>query len=1153
MPVWSIILVMTLYISGLFYMAWKGDKFAQKAGSAWRRSPLIYGLALGVYCTSWTFFGAVGSAAVDGLYFLPIYIGPIVLYLFWPSILYRISDISKRESINSLSDFLASRYGRSRLLAAIATATLTVVSLPYIALQLKSVGMSFQVVTFGHAEASAPPADQTVFLAALGLGFFAILFGARYEDATKPNYGLINVLAFEAIIKLVALIAVAILAVFTLLGNQDFSLSEYSSRFDPSHLKINFLSTSFLALAAVLCLPRQFHVAIIERRSSNEMKKSKFVFPIYLGITSLVVLPIAIAGLHLLPEGTPSDLFVVLIPQAAGMHWLTVFVFIGGFSAATGMIVVAAIALSTMITNDLIVPVLLRLKNFDATDENIGSKLLFIRRTTIFILLLLGYLFYLAFGNRFALVDIGLLSFVGAAQLFPALIGAVYWRKAHRNGAMAGILAGCLVWGYTLILPAILGDDWMIESLFPPSNLLGTGTLDNLTHGLFWSLLLNTILFVALSLRAKERLRDRVQANVFKDDGIDTGHGKPVSYTVRGVSVGDLQALASRFLKPSAVANAFTTYSEEIGIENNPSAEADWRLVQRTERLLSSALGSSSARVVLGSAITRSNVSLDDLLSILDEKSHAKRFDRHLLQATLENISLGVSVVDGDQKLVAWNSAYAKMFELPDDLLRVGRPISDIIRWSAVHGEAHPDEIESHVFKRMAHIKKGRAHTYERRRPDGMVLKTIGNPMPGGGYVSTFTDVTDDKAIESELREAKENLEARVVERTSELETLTEALDSARRDAVGANASKTRFLAAASHDLLQPLNAARLFTGALQSILHDKHPEANILATKIDQSIQSSDQLLRGLLDISKLDHGVREPNFSSLSLGALFSDISDEVDPIASAAGLDFRISATSLGVIADEDFLRSILRNFISNALRYTASGGVLIGARRRDGAVRIEVWDTGGGIPHDKQSIIFEEFQRLKETDRNGIRGAGLGLAIANRMAGLMGASIGLRSWEGRGTVFYVDLKETESLEKIQTPIAKAPIGRHCLEGMQVLCVDDEPSILDGMEALLSSWGCIPFRARTGLEAKNIAKCEQLDFVFLDYQLQDGETGFDVYETVKGILGRTVPAALLTADKSEQALKRAKDEGLAVFRKPVSPQDLQAHLATIPIINA
>ena len=1150
MPAWLILTATIIYFGGLFVMAWRGDYLASIAPRDWKRSPIIYSLALGVYCTSWTFFGAVGSAANSGLFFLHIYLGPALLFLFWPSLIRRIAIATSKESITSLSDFLASRYGRSRTLAAIATIALTAGTTPYIALQLKSVGMSFQVATQTEQTGYVAPADSTVLMAALILAVFAILFGARHADATRPNHGLMRVLAFEAIIKLLALVAVCVVSVLALGGAPDWNFADYSSTYDPRNLTWSFVTITLLSIAAILCLPRQFHVAMIERKSDEDLKMARWLFPAYLGVTCLVVVPIALAGLHLLPSDTPRDLFVMAIPEFLGHNWLTLFVFLGGFSAATGMVIVAAIALSTIITNDLIVPLIMRFRTFDRHDHNIGQRLLMIRRSIIVGLLLLSYLVYFAIHDTNALQDVGLLSFAGAAQLFPALIGAVYWKRAHRNGAIAGITVGSLLWAYTLFLPEILGDSWMADSLFPPANILGTGGWGYLTHGVVWSLGFNLAFFILFSVQAPERLRDRVQANVFSEYELEPSTGRPVATKVEGVAVSDLMALASRFLKPEAVANAFVAYSAEKNLDISPSATADWRLIQRTEKLLASALGSSSARVVLGSAISQSRVSLDDLLSILDEKSQAERFDRHLLQATLENISLGVSVVDGEQNLVAWNSAYVRMFDLPDDLVRIGRPIADIIRLNAERGECGPGEIDAHVEKRLSHIRAGRPHVYERVRPNGAVLKTIGHPMPGGGYVTTFTDITEDKVIERRLRDAKETLELRVAERTSELEELTQQLDAARLDAEGANASKTRFLAAASHDLLQPLNAARLFTGALEGKLKESDPASAELAEKIDRAIQSSDQLLRGLLDISRLDHGVRPANVEAVSLNAIIADIYDEAEPIAEEAGLSLRIVPSKYSVLVDSDFLKSILRNFVSNALRYTNSGGVLLGARKRGDAVRIEVWDTGIGVPEEKQGLIFEEFHRLEDADKFGVRGAGLGLAIAKRMAGLMNAQIGLRSKPGQGSVFFVDVCEAVMPVK---PHQGVIISRHetqTLVGMKVLCLDDEPTILDGMEALLTSWGCIPFRAQTSDEAIELACTENPDFVFLDYQLTGEDlSGVEVYERICEATDRVIPAALLTADNSKATRSAASAVGLQVFNKPVSPQELQLFMARLP----
>ena len=342
---------------------------------------------------------------------------------------------------------------------------------------------------------------------------------------------------------------------------------------------------------------------------------------------------------------------------------------------------------------------------------------------------------------------------------------------------------------------------------------------------------------------------------------------------------------------------------------------------------------------------------------------------------------------------------------------------------------------------------------YERQNPDGRFIRITGSPMPGGGYVTTFTDITEDKRREQALIDANETLEARVAARTKELEILTSDLDNARKEAVGANASKTRFLAAASHDLLQPLNAARLFLGAVET---DKKTTG--LLNKADQSIQSADQLLKGLLDISRLDHSNVQAKMTEIALGPLFEDLVDEAAPMAAKAGLDLRFVPTRLSVKADPDFLQSIVRNFLSNARRYTAKGGIVMGARRRGDKVVIEVWDSGPGISEEKQKLIFEEFQRFEDVDNLGIRGAGLGLSVAQRMAELMGSELSLKSVVGKGSVFSVALERSKTRTKRYVTPPRAPRKQADeLTGLTVLCIDDEVTILDGMQALLSRWDC------------------------------------------------------------------------------------------------
>lgn len=1146
MPAWLIILVVIAYMAILFAMAWKRDQDAAKPGFS--QSPIVYVLAIAVYCTSWTFFGAVGTAASTGWDYLPIYLGPALVFLVLPSVLKRIGDVAERESVTTLSDFLSARYGKSRSIGALVTIAAVMGSLPYISLQLKSVGMSFQALQTQHDPALADAGSETVLITAITLAVFAILFGARHSDLTRHNAGLMRVLAFEAIIKLAALGAVGVLSL-SLLGNLDEAAApSVSEVFPVGDISSRFITITLLSMAAIICLPRQFHVGIVERRSEKDHAVARWLFPAYMLATSLVVIPITLAGFSTLPATVPADLYVLQLPLMNGDGLLAMFVFMGGFSAATGMVIVATIALSNMVTNELIVPVLLRSGYLSDIGGHTGSRLLIIRRIVIVAIIMLAYGYFRIGGSSEALAQIGLLSFAGAAQFAPALLGAVYWRSARQPGALFGLLVGMITWSYTLFLPALIGPEWMAASVpafLNPQALFGITFGDSLVHGVLWSLGLNTIVFIALSARAPERLRDRIQAAAFVGDAIGASDlSAPAGRMTHQVTPDGLKALASRFLSAEAVNHAFQGFEAKTGVAVSGAGAADWRMVQRTERLLASALGASSARVVMSSAIGGADVALGDVLSILDQRTQAERFDRHMLQSMLENIEQGISVVDHEQCVVAWNSAYVDMFAYPDDLVKVGEPVATLIEHNIRSGWIDGDPSQE-AKRRIAHIKAGRPHMYERQNPDGRYLRIIGSPMPGGGYVSTFTDITEDKKREQALIEANETLEQRVHDRTRDIEELAEDLDVARAEAEGANASKTRFLAAASHDLLQPLNAARLFLGAVDS--EGDASNADLLA-KADRAVRSADELLKGLLDISRLDHSNVTPQSKTLPLGPMLEDLADEARPMAEAAGLRVRVSATSLKVLADPDFLQSILRNFISNARRYARSGGILIGARRvGENHVRIEIWDTGPGIPKDKQDMLFEEFARIEEQDNMGIRGAGLGLAVAKRMAGLMGTQVQLRSKLGRGSVFSVTLPRADNLPVQPKPRrADTAVKAQSVAGLRVLCLDDEPIILDAMRALLGRWKCKVETAANITAAAELLNSSTFDVIIADYQLNEPKTGLDVLLQYRAGLPAPSNVALLTAETTNGVAATALAEDVTIMKKPVDPHQIRLFLA-------
>lgn len=1161
MPVWVILIASGIYMLGLFVLAWQGDKRAGDRHFA--ESPTRYALALGVYCTSWTFFGAVGTAASSGWEFLPIYLGPIIVFLFLPGIIERIAKVSKRESITSLSDFLAARYGKSRVLGSVAAIAAVIGTLPYIALQLKSVGWSFQALLFGQSDNTRQPPDETVLVTALILGAFAVLFGARHTDSTRSNVGLMRVLAFEAMVKLGALFAVCCVAIGLLMSNQPIDASVYGGEITPSgnpfassDISGRFITITILSMAAIICLPRQFHVGIIEHRSQKDIQRARWLFPLYLVATSAMVIPIALAGMTLLPDHLPADLYVLEIPLAVGDELLALLVFLGGFSAAMGMVIVSTIALSTMVTNDLIVPQLMKYPSFDVAQEGAGQRILLIRRLIIFVLLALAYLYYRAAAGTDALAQIGLLSFAAAAQFIPSLLGAVYWKGGRTSGAIAGLVTGMSVWAYTLFLPKVIGFERMMTVLpdaLSPHALLGLTFGDELTHGAFWSLTLNTVVFIIVSHNSRERLRDRIQAAAFVDGASPSDLTPGDSTSDRSgsrVSPDGLKALASRFLTPEAVDHSFARFELETGIPATGDGPADWRLVQRSEKLLASALGASSARVVMSSAVGGMDVALGDVLSILDHKTQAERFDRHMLQSMLENIPSGISVVDSEQKLVAWNGAYLELFQYPSKLVHVGQPISRLIEHNIKSGWIQGDPVTT-ARRRVDQMRAGTAHIYERESIDGRWLRITGNPMPGGGYVTIFHDITEDKAREQALLDINETLETRVMERTAELESMAGDLDRARLDAEGANASKTRFLAAASHDLLQPLNAARLFLASIEGSAPQQAPlsEKTIdLVKKADRSIQSADGLLKGLLDISRLDHGSVEAQPENLMLGPLLEDLVDEATPMAERAGLSIRVVPTPHSVHADPDFLQSILRNFISNARRYTRSGGILVGARRRGEHVRIEVWDTGPGIPESKQASLFEEFQRLEDADNLGVRGAGLGLSVAKRLANLMDAQVGVRSVVGKGSVFHVTLPIGESQKRhVRSQQSIQKRNMRPVPKLRVLCVDDEPTILDAMTGLLEGWGCIVEREDTYEGAVKALRSSIFDVLLADLELTGDETGIDLIVDCRDALSNPVQCALITAKATPEIEALAGALRVSVFRKPVEPENIRSFLVT------
>jgi Na+/proline symporter/nitrogen-specific signal transduction histidine kinase len=658
---WLIVAVSFAYLGVLFAIAYYGDKRADQ-GRSIIAHPTIYALSLAVYCTTWTFYGSVGRAASAGIGFLPVYLGPTLMVALWWLVMTKMVRISKINRITSIADFVASRYGKSQLLGGIVTVIAVVGVVPYLSLQLKAVSNSFTIllhypeIVMPQRAATLPVIGDTTLYIALILAAFTIVFGTRHLDATERHEGMVAAIAFESVVKLVAFLAVGLFVTFGMYGG-------FADIFDRAAAvpKLTALLTvgadasfsswaslTLLSMLSVMFLPRQFQVGVVENVNEDHLRRAIWQFPLYLLLINVFVLPIALGGLLHFPGGTvDADTFVLTLPMARQQEALALLVFIGGLSAGTGMIIVEVIALSTMVCNDLVMPFLLRRRWAQLQQrEDLSGLLLGIRRAAIVIILVLGYIYFRAAGEAYALVGIGLISFAAVAQFAPVIFGGMFWKSGTRNGAIAALGAGFLVWAYTLLLPSFARSGWLPISfleqgpfgieLLRPLQLFGLAGLDQISHCMFWSMLVNIGFYVGVSLAGRPDAAETSQATLFVDV---LRHGAPGSGSQfwRGSAhVDDLLALVGRFLGRERARQAFAAYARQRNAASVEVLEADAGLVHFAETQLAGAIGSASARVMVASVVKEEPLGLDEVMNILDEASQVRAYSRQLEQKQRE-------------------------------------------------------------------------------------------------------------------------------------------------------------------------------------------------------------------------------------------------------------------------------------------------------------------------------------------------------------------------------------------------------------------------------------------------------------------------------------------------------------------------------------
>jgi len=1147
----SLLVTLTLaYLLLLFTIAFVGDKYHLPK----KFKPIVYSLGLGVYCTSWAFYGVTGQSATTGWWLTPTYTGAIIVFVFaWPLVL-KVARICREQSLTSLADFIASRYGKSAKLSSLITITSVFAIIPYIALQLRAITNSFNAVTANDGASSN--IDITLFFTLI-LAVFAILFGTRRIRPSEHNPGLLLAIAFESIVKLLTFLAIGFFICFFMFdGIADLfaqaanNASVQAIASPPSYV---YITQTLIGVLVMFCLPRQFHMTFIELDDEKEIRTSRWLFPLYMILLNAFALPIAYAGLIWFSDGSVgTDSFMLQLPLAANSELMSIISYLGGFSAATSMVIVATIVLSIMVSNDLITPKLLSSESGLNQQQRLSPNVLLVmRRFIIVAILMAAYAYYQVTSSAELLASTGLMAMSLVAQFAPALLLGLIWRRANAKAAYRSIIVGMGLWAYTLLLPSLHGhvvdiSDWLSHGLLGiswliPTNMFGL-QLEHISHGVWVSLTANVLVFVYYAYTSSPEINEQLQAGHFIRSEASLTHDASGSADLTNR---DLHSLVVRFFGQQYADDVITQFFKGDSFAWEHIAPVALEI--QVEQELAGVIGGASAKLLFDSAKRRRHALLNDVVDIVDEASELLRFNRSLLQATIQNVEQGISVVDKELRVVAWNRRYIEMFDYPEAEIFVGRPVEEVLKFNAKRGYFAQKDSETEINKRLLYLKEGKTYRFQRVQSNGRVYEMSGNPLPGGGFVTTYSDITEFVQTQKALEEINVHLESRVEKRTQDLQQVNAHLQTAKQEAEQANVNKTRYFAALSHDLLQPFNAASLFS----SILLEKSSEPEIdgktlseLSQNIHHSMVNAEQLLSSILELTKLDAGATQPFLEDFCLAKFLSPICEEFALIADNKGLSFNQEIIELGTRSDKKLLRRVIQNLLTNAIRYTDSGEVSIKVQVVNDQIAITIHDTGVGIKEEDQKRIFNDFEQLNDAHvKQGSGGLGLGLAITARICKLLGIPLTLNSIVEKGSAFSISLPIIKLAQKqdneVQPVVTK---NRRDLTNLAVLVIDNDETVLVAMKKRLSEWGCVVSTANNRDEA--LIKCQEIapDIIIADYHLDNGQTGVQAVQYVMGELGLTIPVIVNSADHSDEIHEQVLDNAYEFINKPVKPAALK-----------
>ncbi|MBT1450991.1 PAS-domain containing protein [Glaciecola sp. XM2] len=1115
--IWTLALVTSLYVLALFAVAVFGNKIGRPSRS-------VYALALGVHCTSWAFFGTTTQALNFGWALMPTYLGVILVMLFAYSALLKIANICRQYKISSLAEFIGIRYQHSNVLAGIVVALCFVGVIPYIALQLDAISSAIALMT---AENSTWTGSISFYVTAF-MALFAIWFGTNTLELTKKRDGLMFTIAFESVLKLAGLLIVGLYCVYVVSDGWidlfDKSLSTQSTRnilTKPPAIWV-YASHILLGVCSMFCLPRQFHINFVENNSDKELALARWVFPMYLLLMSLFILPIALTG-QLIFDGSEinSDNFVLSIPIAQNNYAITLIAFIGGLAASTSMVIVATLALGNMVANNLLTPIWLTSRNIRKGQPKLSAhQILRIRQGTIVVLLFIAYWYHQNISQSAPLVKSGTIAIALMAQTLPAIMLGIYWSGVQKLPILIGMLCGTAIVTTLMLYPAILSSYYFAPA---PSD-------QDFAFAIFLSLGFNTMVALAGSL-----LKPSNADNPFTS--------KRIMRPNLSVPIDKLSALMQRILPQQTASDFLMLLSGPNAsfANGDPNTPTPTPLLIQAERTLASHVGNASSRILLNAISDNQSRDTQELTELVEMATQSFQFNHEVLQSSIAHLPQGISVVDSQLNLVAWNRQYEALFDYPSSFLRQGLSVAEILNFNAHRGLIASSDIVSAkraVEKRLSLMRKSEAYKYIRQHSKDKVIEISGNPLPGGGYITSFTDITEYIKIQQQLEASKADLELRVQTRTQELEQ-------AKIEAEQANISKTKFLAATGHDLMQPFNAATLFA----SMLHEKLSKSELheVSSHLVQSLENADQLLSMLIEITKLETGKITPSPSLFALDEMLQSLANDFAIIGEQKGIRLRYVSTSVWVKTDKRLLSRAIQNLLANAIRYTQQGTVLLGVRRREGAqLEVMVVDTGPGIAKDNQAKIFNEFQRLEHPKE--IQGLGLGLTIVERTAQLLGIQVTLSSAISKGTSFGL------LLDKATPPLAQKTIHKSAevkggkrafLLNKHVLVLENEQQIATALSTLLADWGATISFADD--KATALAVTVKPDLIIADYHLNNNDTGTDVCAALIKAWQYQPPMILSSADRSEYIQEQAISLNMRYLPKPIKSAALKRLIQT------